>query len=265
MVAMLRKKTQGAHGKCGRMRAADWCAPQQTLSVPLACSVAVTLANPQLLDAASIETLNARLDGLVSDIKTATEQSHSAEHAELRSIRAEYEAAVKATSASERALQSVEGRKIELQTALQQHNSALGKLERRRKQLADELESGENSMRSAESGVHEAKGVAEGVLVAMKQKVHELEEVAADQETMKELYANQITQLEQEVAQLQEDAESRIDQPSLKRALFEFAASSDFETYFPILSEALRLTPSEARRCRAQRQMRLDQDPADPK
>jgi|EP01049_Picozoa_sp_SAG25_P010574 hypothetical protein len=61
------------------------------------------------------------------------------------------------------------------------------------------------------------------------------------------------------------EAEQLIDQEGLKQALLEFAASSDFEAHFETIASMLRLTLQEARRCKAQRQMQLDQDPFDPK
>lgn len=106
------------------------------------------------LAAASIETLQERLDGLASDVRAAQQQSHSAEHAELRSIRSEYEEANGAAARAEKELREVEHQRAELQTELQQRQSTLRKLERQRQQLAEELEMGEASMRHAESGVH---------------------------------------------------------------------------------------------------------------
>jgi chromosome segregation ATPase len=107
-----------------------------------------------VVTAASIETLQERLDGLVVDVRAAQQQSRSAEHAELRSIRAEHEDVSGAAARAEKGLRGVEHRRAELQTQLQQRSSELRRLERQRQQLTEELEMGETSMRHAESGVH---------------------------------------------------------------------------------------------------------------
>ena len=65
--------------------------------------------------------------------------------------------------------------------------------------------------------------------------------------------------------QMDAEAKQLIDQEGLKNVLLHFAASSDFDAHFETISHMLRLTPAEARRCKAQRQMQLDQDPFDPK
>eukprot|EP01047_Picozoa_sp_COSAG01_P057444 COSAG01_NODE_6640_length_3566_cov_3.548443_1_plen_211_part_00 len=109
---------------------------------------------PPVVTAASIETLQERLDGLVVDVRAAQQQSRSAEHAELRSIRAEHEDVSGAAARAEKGLRGVEHRRAELQTQLQQRSSELRRLERQRQQLTEELEMGEASMRHAESGVH---------------------------------------------------------------------------------------------------------------
>ena len=132
-------------------------------------------------------------------------------------------------------------------------------------QLRDELQVGEESVRNAESGITQAKGVAEQVLVAMKQKVHELTETLADQTAMEELYATQVASLQAQVQSMEAEAAGTIDAAELKPAIVEFAASSDFDAHFAPIAELLHLTPMEQRRVIAARQRHLDDDPDDPR
>jgi chromosome segregation ATPase len=120
---------------------------------------------------ASIDSLGTRLQGLRTNLRTAEEQSRSADQAELRHIRREHEAENRCAMEAVREVGAVEQRLLEAQTAMQQTKASLGRAQRRRNQLRDELQVGEDSVRSAESGITQAKGVAEQVLVAMKQKV----------------------------------------------------------------------------------------------
>jgi len=214
---------------------------------------------------ASIDSLSTRLQGLRTDLRAAEEQSRSADQAELRHIRREHEGQSRLAMEAARELGAVEQRLLEAQTALQQATAAVARAQRRRDQLRDELQVGEESVRNAESGITQAKGVAEQVLVAMKQKVHELTETLADQTAMEELYATQVASLQAQVQSMEAEAAGTIDAAELKPAIVEFAASSDFDAHFAPIAELLHLTPMEQRRVIAARQRHLDDDPDDPR
>lgn len=214
---------------------------------------------------ASIDSLGTRLQGLRTNLRTAEEQSRSADQAELRHIRREHEAENRCAMEAVREVGAVEQRLLEAQTAMQQTQASLGRAQRRRDQLRDELQVGEDSVRSAESGITQAKGVAEQVLVAMKQKVHELEETLRDHTAMEEMYETQIASLTAQVQSMETEASGQIDTEALKPALREFAASSDFDGHFSNIAEIMHLTLTEQRRVIANRQRQLDDDPEDPR
>lgn len=239
---------------------------------------------------ASIDSLSARLHGLRTNLRTAEAESRSADQAELRDIRREHEAENRRAMEAVRELGAVEQRLLEAQTAMQQTQASLGRAQRRRDQLRDELQVGEESVRSAESGITQAKGVAEQVLVALKQKIYDLEETLRDHTSMEDMYATQITSLTAQVDSMEQEAAGQIDTAgdstrkshhhnttpviflerllvftALKSAIHEFAASSDFEIHFPHIASVLHLTPTEERRVMANRQRQLDDDPEDPR
>lgn len=214
---------------------------------------------------ASIDSLSTRLQGLRTNLRTAEEQSRSADQAELRHIRREHESENRRAMEAVLEVGAVEQRLLESQTTMQQTQASLGRAQRRRDQLRDELQVGEDSVRSAESGITQAKGVAEQVLVAMKQKVHELEETLRDHTAMEEMYETQIASLTAQVQSMEAEASGQIDTEALKAALREFAASSDFDSHFTHIAEIMHLTPTEQRRVVANRQRQLDDDPEDPR
>lgn len=213
---------------------------------------------------ASIETLGGRLDGLRADVAAAMEQSRSAETAELRTIQREHDVQKRLTAEAVKEQKTAQQKEIEARTELQRHGSTLAKLIRRRQQLQEELEVGEDGMRHAETGVVEAKGEAEGVLVVMKRKVHELEEMSSDQQAMEDLYNTQLKVLKGQICTAESEAAERIDREGLARAMLDFTASGDFEAHWETIVDKARLSPHEARRSRQQRLTNIERDPSDP-
>eukprot|EP01050_Picozoa_sp_SAG11_P023596 SAG11_NODE_4784_length_1767_cov_1.585731_1_plen_102_part_00 len=99
------------------------------------------------------------------------------------------------------------------------------------------------------------------MLVALKQKVHELEETLQDQSSMEELFAKQMASLEHQANELEASADSNQfepDMPALKAAVTDLAVTCDFERLLPRLSELLALTPAERKVVEAQRKKALD-------
>jgi hypothetical protein len=132
------------------------------------------------------------------------------------------------------------------------------------------------------------------MLVALKRKVHFLEETLNDHGSMKSLYEKQIASLRSQSDEMQAQKLERaaeLDLPRLKEAVLELAASSDFEVWpmpavraphtcihgtsercdathrsslilrrpqrlFPDISELLKLTPVEKKSIQSKRLVR---------